>query len=208
MSEEITRFYNETYLQKIFPTVIGIADYPNIEEIQQDYIKIIESITPICNLGKIYSHEFHKDKRFEKLISWMTVRVNDYAKAHNFPNEYEVFDGWCTDYQKHSYQPTHLHQGHHISTIFYLEAYPEDVPVHFRGPYFNDMVNPFDIGIKENNNSKYFNDLTYPSYWYYPLSGRLLIFRSNVEHYVEPKLNDQRRIVFSFNFDPVRKCRT
>jgi hypothetical protein len=81
-----------------------------------------------------------------------------------------------------------------------LEGYTSDVPISFRGPYFNDMNNPLKITPKQNGEGHHFNELTSPSHWYYPLSGRLLIFRSFTEHEVDKKVNNDNRIVISMNF--------
>ena len=203
MQAEIERYYDSVALQTLFPTVIGISDFPDISKVQQGYIDIIEGLEP-ANDTKLYYYDFHKDSRFSLLIDWITESVNSYAQAHGFPNTYEVYDSWCIDYQKHVHNSAHVHQGHHISAVFYLEAYSDDVPITFIGPGTKDMVNPFNISTKDNHKSQFFNNLSFPSYWYYPITGRLLIFRSSTEHEVAPKKNDKRRLVLSFNFDPVK----
>lgn len=199
--EEITRFNTGIYLDKIFPTVIGIADCPFIDDIQHDYKEYIKSI-PADDDSELRYYDFHKDNRFNKLTTWINTRVNDYVKAHNFPDEYEPYESWCIDYKKGTYNPSHVHQGSVISISFYLEGYSNDVPISFRGPYFKDMSNAVKVSPKENGKSQYFNDLTSPSHWYYPLTGRLLIFRSFLEHEVDKKINNDSRIVISMNFKP------
>ena len=65
------------------------------------------------------------------------------------------------------------------------------------------MKNPLRINVDKAGDNSYFNELTYPTVEYKPVEGRLLIFRSYLEHSTKPKvLTDKRRIIFSFNFDP------
>lgn len=199
MENKITRFEQGIYLDQIFPTVIGIADCPFIDEIKDSYKEILKTI-PSDNASELKYYQIHKDKRFNKLTDWITEQVKQYVVAHNFPGQYEPYESWCIDYKKGSYNPAHVHTGSTISVSFYLEGYTTDIPISFRGPYFKDMANPFQISPKENGESHYFNEFTSPSHWYYPLTGRLLIFRSFLEHEVDKKINDDTRIVLSMNF--------
>ena len=42
--DNITRFHEGIYLEKLFPTVIGIADCPFINDIQTPYKEILKTI--------------------------------------------------------------------------------------------------------------------------------------------------------------------
>ena len=78
-----------------------------------------------------------------------------------------------------------------------------DSPTIFKSPTNPDMKNPLRINVDKAGDNSYFNELTYPTVEYKPVEGRLLIFRSYLEHSTKPKvLTDKRRIIFSFNFDP------
>ena len=197
--DNITRFHEGIYLEKLFPTVIGIADCTFINDIQNPYKEILKTI-PSDDDSELKYYQIHKDEKFDQLTEWITNRVQDYANEHNFPGQYKPFESWCIDYKVGSYNPAHMHTGSTISTSFYLEGYTSDVPISFRGPYFNDMNNPLKITPKQNGEGHHFNELTSPSHWYYPLSGRLLIFRSFTEHEVDKKVNNDNRIVISMNF--------
>ena len=197
--DNVTRFKEGIYLDRLFPTIVGIADCPFIDDIQLPYKEILKTI-PSDDDSELKYYQIHKDPNFSQLTDWITARVKDYSKAHNFPGNYVPYESWCIDYKKGSYNPAHVHTGSTISVSFYLEGYSTDVPISFRGPYFKDMANPLNISPKENGQSQHFNELTSPSHWYYPLSGRLLIFRSFLEHEVDKKINEDTRIVISMNF--------
>ena len=50
-----------------------------------------------------------------------------------------------------------------------------------------------------------FNELTSSVCNYSPVQGRLLIFRSHVEHTANNKETKDRRIVFSYNYGPTNE---
>lgn len=193
----ITKFEKEVYLDKIFPTVIGIADCPFINEVQDEYKQILKSIP---NDGEMKYHQIHKDHRFDRLTNWIIDKVYEYSKEHNFPEKYMPYESWCLEYKRGSHNPAHVHTGSIISVSFHLETSIDDVPIAFRGPYFKDMLNPLKLTPQNVGQSHHYNKLTSPAQWYYPLTGRLLIFRSFVEHEVDIKNSDDPRIIISMNF--------
>ena len=106
------------------------------------------------------------------------------------------------NYKKGGYQPWHTHAGSTISTIFYLDINKNDTGTKFRSPTYNDIVNPLNISPVDDEKSDKYNELTFPTCTYSPIQGRLLIFRSYLEHSVKNKTNDDKRIIFSYNYGP------
>ena len=192
-------------LDKWFPTVIGHADCPFINEIKYDYQDILNNDMKNIEdefIGFKY-HQIHKDKKYLRLTKWVTNCVNEYAKEHKFPDEYECKESWLVDYLNYSSQPFHTHKGYTISTVFYFISDENDSPTIFKSPTNPDMKNPLKINVDRAGDNSYFNELTYPTVEYKPIEGRLLIFRSYLEHSTKPKvLKDKKRVIFSFNFDP------
>ena len=186
------------YIDKIFPTIIGIADCPFIDDVKEEYKSYIAQVKQSNGMLKYFT--VHKDKRFSLLNNWITSKVNEYTNLHSFPDTYSPYESWCLEYKKGDFNSSHVHQGSVISVSFYLEGYENDVPISFRGPYFNDMSNPLNLTPNNSQNIINYNEFTYPSQMYYPLTGRLIIFRSYLEHEVGKKINDDNRIVISMNF--------
>ena len=83
---------------------------------------------------------------------------------------------------------------------FYLDAQKNDSPTIFSNP-FVDMKNPTHTTVR-NMKNVVLNDLTYQQCGYSCETGKLVIFRSNISHAVDPKQIKEKRIVFSYNFDP------
>ena len=183
-----------------FPTVIGISHCPFIDEIQSKYKTIIKKYAPM-NEGGFINHPIHLNKKFKKLNDWITEEVNKYSQEHRFPFEYEAKESWLWDYKVGGGQDYHAHAGHTLSTIFYLEGYEEDTPTIFKNP-IEDMKNPLDTHPHDSANPERYNSFTYKTCLYGPQSGKLLVWRSYVEHKVESKLGTKKRIVFVYNFDP------
>ena len=63
------------------------------------------------------------------------------------------------------------------------------------------MKNPTGMNLQNYNDIK-LNELSYAQCEYSCRSGRLVIFRSHISHAVDPKQIKDKRIVFSYNFDP------
>ena len=181
-----------------FPVAIGQVYCPFINEIKDKYKNIIKKFE--YNHNGFCDYPLHKNKKFDKLNKWIVENVNKYAKAHLYKDEYEIKDSWILDYPIGKGQPFHAHHGFTISCVFYLDAQKNDSPTIFSNPFI-DMKNPTHTTLRNFQNIV-LNDLTYQQCEYLCETGKLVIFRSNVLHAVDPKQIKEKRIVFSYNFDP------
>tara|TARA_R100000734_G_C3317224_1_gene110161 strand:- start:1870 stop:2457 length:588 start_codon:yes stop_codon:yes gene_type:complete len=189
---------NPLTLQTWFPVTIGSIECPFIDDIKDKYKKILSKFKYDDN-GLCYE-QIHKNKKFDKLNKWITDNINKYAKAHCFKHTYEPKESWVLDYPIGKGQPFHSHYGYTISCVFYLEANENDQPTIFANPFL-DMKNPTGMNLQNYNDIK-LNELSYAQCEYSCRSGRLVIFRSHISHAVDPKQIKDKRIVFSYNFDP------
>ena len=187
-------------LEHWFPTTIGYIDCPFLKDIYDSYGNEIKSIQ-FDEAGFSYT-QIHLDDDFKKLNNWITDNVNQYAKAHKFPDLYVAKESWVMNYKKGGGQPWHTHAGSTISTIFYFDVNENDTGTKFRSPTYNDILNPLNISPVDDEKSDKYNELTFPTCTYNPVQGRLLIFRSYLEHSVKNKTNDDKRIIFSYNYGP------
>jgi len=187
--------------EKWFPTTIGIIDCPFLNEVKTEYLNIVSKLKYTEN--GFCDYYIHNDIRFIKLNNWIKEQVNKYAELHKFKHIYEAKDSWVIDYPLNIGQPFHCHNGYTISVCFFLDGDTNDVPLIFKNPV-QDMKNPLDINSKNAHLSgNLFNEFTNQRCVYTPLSGRLIIFRSHSEHGVDPKKTLHKRIIFSYNFDPI-----
>ena len=184
-------------LQTYFPTVIGAVDYTNYDSVKEKYIKL-ESQLPHDNVGVCY-YSFHNDENFKDLFNWIELNVNLFAKAHKFPDTYKIGESWSVDYPINTNQAFHTHDGWIISGVFYLNVHESDTGTTFKTP-IKDMQNPLGVNAYTSEENKFYNDYTYKTIDYYPKNGRLVLFRSYVEHEVKAKQdNGFKRTIISFN---------
>ena len=182
-----------------FPTVIGIAHCPFINDIQSSYKKIIKKY-PVDKCGFI-NVPIHRSQDFKKLTDWITQEVNTFSENHRFVFNYEPKESWIWDYEEGVSQGFHTHLGYTISTVFFLEGHEKDSPIVFKSP-INDMKNPLGTQPHTSTNVDLYNSFTFKTCAVPPRSGMLLVWRSYIEHKVDAKQGKDRRIVFVYNFDP------
>lgn len=191
--------YTSLNLQHWFPTTIGVVDCSFHKDIKKDYQNYLKDF--IYN-DKGFSYTLiHKDKNFKILNDWITKQVNEYTKLHRYPDKYEANQSWVIDYKKNVGQPWHTHKGCTLSTVYYFDSTVDDKGTKFRSPYHNDVSNPLNTTPLDDNKNDKYNVLTFPSCSYTPVEGRLLIFRSYIEHCMDNKETESKRVIFSYNFD-------
>jgi len=191
--------YTSLNLQHWFPTTIGVVDCPFHKDIKKDYQNYLNDFE-FNDMGLSYTH-IHKNEKFKILNEWITKQVNQYTKLHNYPDMYEANESWVIDYKLNQNQPWHTHTGCTISTVYYFDSNVNDSSTKFRSPYHNDTSNPLNLNPSSARDVNNFNELTFPSCSYTPVEGRLLIFRSYIEHSVDNKQIKSKRVIFSYNFD-------
>lgn len=183
-----------------FPTVIGWADCPFIDELNESITPNLKSYLSFNEAG--FAFNWHDHKKFKKFSKWVNDCVNEYAAAHKFPNtKLNCFESWCRDYKIGDFNTHHIHTGSIVSVNFYLNTDPTDVGTRFKSPVTTDMMNPLEQDVSadfkvDNGYTKWtFLETVYP-----PIQGRLLLWRSYLEHYVLPKKQPGTRIIMSGNY--------
>jgi len=196
-------------LHSWFPTVIGVTQCPFIHEIQKKYKEYLNISDERPQEYQYY--QLHKDEKFKRLYEWQQEQVDTFTNAHNY-KPMKAGESWYIDYKPYTNNHWHNHLGWAISTIFYLEANPKDEPTRFRSPSYHssnplllrtekegDTLNPIEI-----NHAKHFNEFTYLTCNYKASSGRLLVFKSTVEHMTDNKIPHLGpRIIFSTNYNTI-----
>jgi len=184
-----------------FPTVIGICDYEHYSENKEKWINYISDKETIEGFGINYYP--HKDNIvFGDLNKWITSKVNEYAKLHKFAYDYEAKESWFLNYEKNQYNPWHTHSGYTISVVFFLSGEQDQVKIQFRNS-IKDMMNPQNKKIENDiMDNELYNEFTFHSCNYDTVPGRLLIFRSHTEHCTSQNILGDKRIVFSYNYNP------
>ena len=98
---------------------------------------------------------------------------------------------WFNIYNKNDSQEFHNHNFETISGIFYLKSSEGDANTYFKSPVTRLPTDPeFD----ENN------PYTCKVYKSYAIQGKLLLFRSDLDHCVERQVMDSNRITIVVNY--------
>ena len=61
------------------------------------------------------------------------------------------------------------------------------------------MMNPLNV-TPQNRKGEKTNDITHQSVFFPPKSGELIVWRSYLMHGIQPKIQECKRIVFTYNF--------
>ena len=134
-----------------------------------------------------------EDPKFNQINNWIYNEVDSFVKEIGF----EGFDksknwGWFNIYNKNNFQEWHNHNFRLVSAIYYLKTDKTSAKTWFKNP------------LPENPNTPRYdpnNPYTWSMYSIEPESDHLIIFKSDLNHCVEPHSGDSTRITLSYNFD-------
>jgi len=134
-----------------------------------------------------------KDPKFNQINNWIYNEVDSFVKEIGF----EGFDeskncGWFNIYNKKNFQEWHNHNFHLVSAIYYLKINKNSAKTFFKNPLPENPNKP-----KFDSNNPY----TWGTYFIEPENNSLVIFKSSLDHCVEPHLDSSTRITLAYNFD-------
>ena len=194
-------------LNNWFPTTIGISYYPNHFLEKDKLIKYCYDIKSKVKPGgrgwvsnETYNtsedqHDIVSDDRFINLNKFVVESVKNYLDQVGLRKKIFLTDGWLNVYNKHNYQETHRHNGYIMSCIYFLKVPKKSAGTVFYSPYKEMVINDNDyIDI----NKRPSGHLIYKAE-----EGKLLMFRSYLEHGVELHKTDEDRITLAYNFKEV-----
>lgn len=199
---------NILQIQTYFPTAIGTKN----SLIEKEYLsflknKIYKIKNEIKNTNNFWlsaemspyntmtDYNLCDDQDFNFLISLISENIKIFASAHNDYEEYFCKNSWFNVYQSENFQEPHHHSYPCVySAVFFLSAPEGSGKIVFQSP-FTQYVNESKIEHGENY-------LTNSYVYFTPEENKLLIFKSNLVHYVLPGNNKEDRISLAFNFIP------
>ena len=187
-------------IEQFFPTNISNSFCPFHNEIKERLIDHCFSISKTIkksdnifqNNGQLYTtygtHDILLDEKFERLNNWIKEEVKKYVDTLRMKVnlKYEG-NAFFNIYKKHDYQETHDHAGSIISCIYFLKSNEKSSRVFFKSRMYDNI---------EHDSS---NPPT-GNVWFESQPGKLLIFRSYVQHFVEQHLDEEERISLAYNF--------
>jgi len=187
-------------IEQFFPTSISHSFCPFHDEVKEQLVNHCLSISKTIkkgdnifqNNGQLYTtygtHDILIDEKFERLNNWIKDEVKKYVDTLRMKvNLRYEGNAFFNIYKKHDYQETHDHAGSMISCIYFLKSNEKSSRVFFKSRMYDNI---------EHDSS---NPPT-GNVWFESQPGKLLIFRSYVQHFVEQHLDEEERISLAYNF--------
>jgi uncharacterized protein (TIGR02466 family) len=190
------------HIEKFFPTLIGLTDYSyhNLieEKLSNKCLSLKEKIKKSGDnwvasktYNTISTYDINKDDDFKELNDWVMSQIEEYASIFKYKNKFYCESAWFNIYNKYDFQEIHNHSGYTLSAIYFLKANPETCAKTFFYSNISDGLDP-DI---EDFTKDTFSKINCP-----PVPGRLIIFKSNINHCVERQESNDLRISLAYNF--------
>jgi len=191
-------------IERFFPTLIGYYDNPHHHVLEKDLINRCFELERTAKKGgegwvsdTTYNTqgtlEIFDDKSFKKINDFVLQKVAEYSNEIGLQDDCVnqiPRDSWFNIYRKGDFQEYHAHGDSILSAIYFIKANDKSAKLYFKSP-FQDQLSPEYKGRSAD---------TWERIFYDPKPGRLIIFRSYVEHCVEMQKDKDSRISLAYNF--------
>jgi uncharacterized protein (TIGR02466 family) len=134
------------------------------------------------------------DSEIKKLSYEITQRITYLYQEFGLKTPADVFisNMWININPTGGFNRPHVHQDSLFSGVYYIDTNENDGAIVFKHPAINHQYH-----IKDNIDQ--YTNFTSSVYRVTPMKGKLVIFPSWLEHYVEANTTDTDRISISFN---------
>lgn len=136
--------------------------------------------------------EVHPFSEMKPIVLREIKRYADAMHMHAPLENLRVLDAWINVYEEGDSQEMHVHKNSVFSGIYYIQAPEGCSAVMFRSSEADTMIDPPKTATDELNAT----EAVFPA-----VAGRMIIFRSNLQHCVLSNSTKSPRISFSFNVD-------
>jgi len=191
-------------IERFFPTLIGYYDNPHHDLFEKDLINRCFELERNTQKGgdgwlsdTTYNTqgtlEIWNDKKFKGINEFILEKITEYNNEIGLLNDcvnQTPRDSWFNIYRKGDFQEYHAHGNSIISAIYFIKADDKSAKLYFKSP-FQDQLAPEYKGR---------NADTWERIFYNAVPGRLLVFRSYLEHCVEMQKDKELRITSAYNF--------
>jgi uncharacterized protein (TIGR02466 family) len=182
----------------IFKTSIYKTSLENKEYIDYFY-NIIEEQKKLYNLNYISNVGGFQTKPFNIVNNkniYNDVFINpalEYMKQFNKTYDVILSNFWINSNNKNDYNLLHNHNDSNISGVYYIKVPENSGRIVFQNG---------DLGKMNSKNQYCFDDPNFYSRFFFPIKQYdLILFSSDIFHYVEPNRSNDERISVAFNID-------
>lgn len=134
------------------------------------------------------------------LVGAITERLTIFKSQIGYDKDAKVFMNniWININQKCSFNRPHIHPGATFSGVYYVKCNKNSGDLVLKHPSMAQQYSLKEEAISE------FTDFSASSWAVFPEEGKLVMFPSWLEHYVEPNTSNEERISIAFNADIVK----
>jgi uncharacterized protein (TIGR02466 family) len=184
----------------VFPSIINEIDCNLFKSIKSDlvswiyeYQKTHESVQR-SNVGGWQSQsDFHLDSTFKEFKDYILFHALTASEMYNL--NLKLDNMWINVNQKGNYNLSHCHPASLLSGVMWIKTPDNCGNLVFESPNgFSQYV------LTENIDSEISNQYNYFSNFYFtPVEGRMVIFPSSLQHWVDANKSMDDRISIAFN---------
>ena len=184
-----------------FPVMMHIIEMGNFKDIEKDLIECVYDYRKKDPKGRVISNEggwqsslLHKENNI--IRSTLLASIGEYFESNNiFECNINLDSLWININGKDHYNKTHNHPLAQLSGVLWIKSPLNGGKLEFVSPH--DFVQAHEMRFYS---QKYKDDNNiFPSYYFNPIAGRVIIFPSFLLHRVLPNNSDEDRISVSFN---------
>lgn len=175
----------------LFPTPICLMKLPIFDEQMLEFTKSMQMMNNTNNLIS-KNRNVLDDIIFEELNAKINLSLREFFNRIYCPQtdlDIYVTQSWININYKGMSHHSHKHPNSFISGVYYIKADPAYHTITFQKDIYDNIRFP----------SKNYNKFN-SEFWYYPIeSGDLIMFPSNLKHFVNENTVDEERISLGFN---------
>jgi uncharacterized protein (TIGR02466 family) len=163
-------------------------------EIQKQYPQKTSWNCKTYNSLEVY--DIANDPLMSQIVEVAKREVKDLCPMYGtYPKEIELKESWINISETNQGQEFHIHPNSHFSVVYYINAPKDCGNLVLKNAFGWTDMHPLP--------SSEINFCNSDNYWVEPLSGEMVIFRSNVPHMVKDNESDQLRITAAMNFEVI-----
>jgi uncharacterized protein (TIGR02466 family) len=190
----------EVYEYFVFPSMITevvCEDYQSIRDDLISWIYDYQSHTEgvhVSNRGGWQSpDDFYFQESFSPFLNYLCKYID--IACGRYLVDFAIDNMWINVNSKGNYNTSHTHPGAILSGVFWISVPDNSGRLSFENPNDHTQHSLFDIVDPEIKES--FN--IFPTYYFTPSEGRLVVFPPDLRHHVEQNQSDSNRISIAFN---------
>jgi uncharacterized protein (TIGR02466 family) len=137
------------------------------------------------------------NEQIQLLVDSIIQRVSILKSRLGFKDDVKIYlnNLWININQKSSFNRPHVHPGSTLSGTYYVDCDIDSGKLVFKHPSMGLQYSIKDDAIEG------FTEYNAASWTVLPEIGKLIIFPSWLEHYVEPSVSERERISIAFNIE-------